>query len=336
MEVTVRCGVIRQVREASQVGDVRRLASRLARELGFDATREGEAAIVASELASNLVKHAQQGEMVLQSDMADQALHLWSLDRGPGMRNVGECFRDGYSTAGSAGTGLGAVRRLSQCCELYSDGEGTVVYVQMGGAGDKAAAVTVAALTIPHPHETVCGDAWAARTMPGGAQIMVTDGLGHGPHAATAAQTAQTVWETDAQERSPLETLQTAHVALRATRGAAMALAWIDIERGQVRYGAVGNISATIASPSLKTRSLVSNNGTVGLEMRRLQEYQYPLKGDDVLIMHSDGIATHWRLDRYPGLLTRHPALIAGVLFRDFRRGRDDATVLVLRRSNNA
>lgn len=323
------------MRDASQVGDVRRLATRLARELGFDQTREGEVAIVASELATNLLKHAKEGEIAVQSDASCGRLHLWSFDRGPGMRNIAECFRDGYSTAGSPGTGLGAIRRLSTRCEIYSDGGGTVVYAQMGGDADLGA-ISFAALTIPHPHETVCGDTWAVRASPNGAKVMMVDGLGHGPHAATASQTAQAVWHTEAQERSPLETLQSAHAALRATRGAAVALAWIDIERGQVRYGAVGNISAAIASLALKTRSLVSNNGTVGLEMRRLQEFQYPMNIDDVLIMHSDGIVTHWQLDRYPGLLARHPALIAGVLFRDCRRGRDDATVLVVKRTARA
>jgi hypothetical protein len=49
--------------------------------------------------------------------------------------------------------------------------------------------------------------------------------------------------------------------------------------------------------------------------------------------MHSDGLLTNWSLDAYPGLLTRHPALIAGVMYRDFRRGRDDVTVLAVRRA---
>ncbi len=52
-----------------------------------------------------------------------------------------------------------------------------------------------------------------------------------------------------------------------------------------------------------------------------------------VVILHSDGIGTSWSLDRYPGLAARHPALIAAILYRDGTRGRDDATVLVLRRS---
>ena len=47
--------------------------------------------------------------------------------------------------------------------------------------------------------------------------------------------------------------------------------------------------------------------------------------------MHSDGLTTHWTLERLPGLAARHPSLIAGVLYRDFKRGRDDVTVVVAR-----
>ena len=49
--------------------------------------------------------------------------------------------------------------------------------------------------------------------------------------------------------------------------------------------------------------------------------------------MHSDGVKTHWTLEDYPGLVRRHPGLVAGLLFRDFRRERDDATVIVARHS---
>jgi hypothetical protein len=46
--------------------------------------------------------------------------------------------------------------------------------------------------------------------------------------------------------------------------------------------------------------------------------------------MHSDGISARWRLEAYEGLADAHPALIAGIIYRDFGRPRDDATVLVL------
>ena len=79
------------------------------------------------------------------------------------------------------------------------------------------------------------------------------------------------------------------------------------------------------------TRSVVSHHGTAGGAARRIQEFTYPWKGGDILVLHSDGLGSHWTLAGYPGLAQRHPALIAGVLYRDHRRGRDDTTVVVVR-----
>jgi hypothetical protein len=47
--------------------------------------------------------------------------------------------------------------------------------------------------------------------------------------------------------------------------------------------------------------------------------------------MHSDGLSSSWKFDRYPGLSRAHPTLAAAVLFRDFWRRRDDVTVLISR-----
>ena len=76
---------------------------------------------------------------------------------------------------------------------------------------------------------------------------------------------------------------------------------------------------------------MVSHNGTVGHVTRKVQEFVYPWLPGALVIMHSDGLGTQWSLERYPGLALRDPALIAGVLYRDFQRGRDDVTVLVAR-----
>jgi hypothetical protein len=65
--------------------------------------------------------------------------------------------------------------------------------------------------------------------------------------------------------------------------------------------------------------------------MRRLQEFTYEWPPSSLIILHSDGLTTHWALDRYAGLASRRPDVIAGVLYRDFRRVRDDATVVVAR-----
>ena len=80
-----------------------------------------------------------------------------------------------------------------------------------------------------------------------------------------------------------------------------------------------------------QTRSMVSYNGTVGHMMPKVAECVYPWSQQSLLIMHSDGLAAQWNLNHYPGLATRHPALIAAVLYRDFKRTRDDITVIVVK-----
>ena len=99
------------VSEASQIGEARREAAQLAADLGFDEAGAGRAALVANELASNLVKHAGGGEVLL--DGSTQGLDVLAIDRGPGIANLKACMADGYSTAGTLGHGLGAVKRLA-------------------------------------------------------------------------------------------------------------------------------------------------------------------------------------------------------------------------------
>jgi serine phosphatase RsbU (regulator of sigma subunit) len=181
------------------------------------------------------------------------------------------------------------------------------------------------------PGEESCGDSWAADVRPGRSVVTVVDGLGHGPDAAEAARMAIRIFQANAAE-PPARIIERMHDALRSSRGAAVAVAEIDTERGSILYAGVGNISGVVVS-GRETRSLVSHSGTVGHQLHRLQEFPYPWPEDALLVMHSDGVTQRWELDRYPGLASRDPALVAGVLYRDFTRGRDDTTVLVARRT---
>jgi hypothetical protein len=122
------------------------------------------------------------------------------------------------------------------------------------------------------------------------------------------------------------------HAALRSTRGAAVAVAEIDERAGQLRFVGVGNIACSVTA-NTGTRSVASMAGIVGHEMRRINEFTLPFESGATLLAHSDGINTRWKLDQYPGIRPRHPALLAGLMYRDHVRGRDDASVLVARRS---
>jgi hypothetical protein len=124
--------------------------------------------------------------------------------------------------------------------------------------------------------------------------------------------------------------MQRMHLALRGTRGAAVAVAEINVNACELRFTGVGNIAGSILHEGT-SRGVISHNGIVGHEMRKVQEFSYPFPSGALLIMHSDGLASHWRLDQYAGLAQRHPALIAGVLYRDHKRPRDDVTVLAVR-----
>src|SRR5262245_37509821 len=110
------------IHESSQVGEARRTVSATARGRGLPETIIDKLAIVVTEMASNLVKHTEGGHLLVQpiEQQGVAGLELLTLDRGPGMRNLAECLRDGYSTAGSRGEGLGAIRRLADLFDVYS------------------------------------------------------------------------------------------------------------------------------------------------------------------------------------------------------------------------
>ena len=319
--------------DATAAGEARRAASALAGRLGFDETERGKVALVATEAATNLHKHARRGVIVLQGleDGPRGGVDVLALDAGPGMTDVGRCLADGYSTAGSPGTGLGAMARLSASFEIYSlPGDGTAALARLwsspGAAGPQFGAVS-----LPLAGEEACGDHWAIEQEGGRTLVLVVDGLGHGPQAAEAAREAVRSFGKTAA-LGPAEIIRAAHAALRSTRGAALAVARLDVERGEVRYAGVGNIAGVVlGAGEERTTSMVSHNGTVGHTIRKVQEFTYPWSRGSLLIMHSDGLATHWQPGRYAGLAAAHPGLVAGVLYRDHARGRDDVTVVAVR-----
>ncbi|MFN8489364.1 MAG: ATP-binding SpoIIE family protein phosphatase [Caldilineaceae bacterium] len=325
------------ITEASQTAEARRAISELARTLGFNETDTGKVALVVTEAATNLLKHAKQGQLIVRAieRAGIPGLELLALDRGPGITNVNKALQDGYSTTGSSGTGLGAMMRLAAEFDLYSQvGGGTALLTRFWLKPLPAAiteGVQVGVVSLPKAGEQVCGDQWAVQPQRDRCLLVVADGLGHGPEAAKAAQAAvQTLAMPTALP--PTALMEDAHRALRSTRGAAVALVELQWPQQLVRFVGIGNISALVLDGANR-RHLVSHNGIVGHEMRKLQEFTTPWNDGALLILHSDGLATHWNLTDYAGLTTHDPSLIAGVLYRDFTRGRDDVTVVVVKQA---
>lgn len=320
--------------ESSQVGQARRASAGFAALLGFDESRQGVLTLLITEIANNLVRHAVRGELFLRSLEEGERLgiEILAVDQGPGMASVSQSMQDGFSTAGTPGNGLGAIKRMADRVEIYSTvGEGTALVVQLWAqpspGGRTEGLLEIGAISRPKPGQEVCGDSWAVEQRPGRTRIFLADGLGHGPEAAQASQEAVLAFRKQAGRR-PKEALEAIHAAISGTRGVAAALAEIDFERREVAFAGVGNIAGTVYTP-VQSQSMVSHNGIVGHQVRKVQEFVYPWPAQALLILHSDGVSHRWRLDTYAGLTVRPPALIAGVLYRDFQRQNDDSTLLV-------
>jgi anti-sigma regulatory factor (Ser/Thr protein kinase) len=323
------------VTEVSQVGEARRFASDLAAQNGFSEEDAGRVALVATELATNLIKHGSGGELLISwfDDRTGSGIECIAVDKGSGMANVDAAMRDGYSTAGTAGTGLGAVIRGSQVVDIYSRPQGgTVVLARLHqGQPDPTKHLPTAisgVVCLPKAGEEVCGDDWCLKSRAGGVSFIVADGLGHGPDAAKASKAAVDTF-LDEPQRPVEQALIQIHKDLGRTRGAAVAIGDLDLARGSVEFAGVGNIAGLLVGDG-RNRRMMSHNGTAGLVAKRIQALTYPMSAVHLIILASDGLATNWSLSAYAGLGERHPALIAAVLYRDFGNRRDDVTVLVI------
>lgn len=325
------------VEDRSQVGEARRVAMTAAAEAGLGENVRSDVGIVATEAATNIVLHAGKGELLVRrlEGPHGPGLELLCVDKGPGMPDVEACLRDGVSRKGTMGGGFGAMHRLASVFAVFSaPGKGTALVARFWSrpsAAGNGQAPAIGGLAVPVRGEKACGDAWTTVDSTTGTAIMLADGLGHGPLAAEASNTAVRIFREQVAIH-PERVLDVMHAGLRSTRGAAVSVAVVDRHRREIRYAGVGNINGAIVSEQ-GARSLFSHNGTVGHQMRKVQEFVYPWTHGALLVLHSDGLGTHWKLEQYPGLYREDPAIIAGILYRDHARPRDDSSVVVCRLS---
>lgn len=315
------------ITDRSSVGEARRAAISAAQLLGFDEERRSNIGIVATEAANNTLLHAGRGDfLICPSKNAIAAwLDLIALDSGPGIRYIGRAMEDGYSTIGTAGQGLGAIKRLSDASSLYSStGKGTANWsrFEIGSASNSGV------VCLPVREENIPGDSFLIQTSGRNSIYMMVDGLGHGAGASEAADEAVKSVAGFLDQR-PSEMIKRAHEALKSTRGAAMAVAVVNTEAWTLTYAGVGNISAILVNGA-SSKNLVSQNGTVGAVLPRIvHEYGSAIGPNTMLVMFSDGLTSKTNPNIYVGFQNRHPMLLAGLLSRDFRRLRDDATAIV-------
>lgn len=323
------------IEDLSFVGEARRHVARLAAERAWPEHDAARAALVATELGTNLAKHAQAGQLLVAARDALGDIELIAVDRGPGMPDLARSMRDGFSTTATAGTGLGAIARQSEGFDLHSlPGMGTVCLARVRpstgtavAAPARADAFDWGAVCVPVRGETACGDAWMLAFDGRRAAALLADGLGHGPEAQVAAQAA-----LDGFASRPFDdgaaTMQSVHERLRTTRGAAVFGLWM--EGDSLRYTGAGNVAGRLVSGTAD-KALATAHGTLGLQVRRFDMTPATRPPHALALLHSDGVQTRWPGAALAPLLAREPTLLAARIFADHARGRDDACVVALR-----
>lgn len=321
-----------KVEDPSQIGVVRRFAMSLADDFSFDEEQKGRLGIVINELCTNLLHHARHGDILVRPIQYQNfsAIEILAVDRGPGIKNISESMVDGYSSSSTPGNGLGAIRRQSDVFDIYSiEGQGTVVLSIVNQIRNQQPSdqMQFGIICIPIDGERESGDAWEFHIERNCLQVMVADGLGHGLLAHEASTRALEIFSANRNQPLPL-LMELVHQGLKSTRGAAVSIAKLNFETGILDFIGVGNIRCLLLEQE-KMKTLVCQSGTAGLQIRLAKLFSLPWTKTNLLILHSDGINTRWDLNNYQGLLTRHPSIIAAVLYRDANRNSDDVTVFI-------
>ena len=285
--------------------------------------------LAVTEAASNLHKHANRGSMLLRITRAGETpgIEMVTIDGGPGLRDAGAAMRDGHSSSGTLGIGLGAIARLADFCDLYSvAGHGTVLVARFwpepGSSPDSCGG-----LARPIEGEAECGDLFAVEESEGTLTGVLCDGLGHGPLAAIAATEAVRA-VLDGPAGDPAAAVARAHGRMGRTRGGALAV--VQVTGRLVRFCGLGNIAAVILANGTR-KSMLSVPGIAGHQARAIRQFEYDAPPGAAVILHSDGLSSRWSPDSVPGVTGRDPLVAAAALLAEAGTHRDDASVLVLK-----
>ena len=319
-----------RVEDPSAAAACRSAAVALARRLEFPAARTDQLTLAVTEAATNLHKHASQGSMLLRiaRQEGSPGIEMVTIDAGPGFRDATAALRDGHSTSGTLGIGLGAIRRLADFCDLYSvAGKGTALVARFWPTPRPAAAAPYAGLVRPITGETECGDVFGAVETDGQLTGVLCDGLGHGPLAASAAMEAVAA-VLDEPAGEPAVLIERAHRRMARTRGGAVAV--VQVTGQVVWFAGLGNIAATILAEGAR-KGMLSVPGIAGHQARTIRQFEYAAPPGAAVVLHSDGISSRWEPAALPGLNARDPLVVAATLLAQAGSRRDDAGVLVLK-----
>ncbi len=302
--------------------------------LSFSENRLGEVDIVVAELLSNLAKYARNGRLLVKlvTEGTTRGIEIISIDEGPGITDVAKVMGDGYSTSNTLGHGLGSVKRLSDQFQVYSLKDwGTIILTRLFVTPVKIIAnsgICIRSIVIPKPGETACGDGFYQKVSKEKVKLMLGDGLGHGPEAALAVQTAMEAFKI-CPDDDPCEIIKFINASVRKTRGLVATVAIYDAKTKEWLLCGIGNIATRMQSAT-GTKSHIAYNGIIGMNLpRTLNNMRIVSERNQYLIFCSDGIKTKWEISRWPGILRYDPSILAAAIYKDHARHTDDMSVAI-------
>lgn len=302
----------------------------------FSKIRVAEIDIVVSEITSNLIKHAQRGELLYRLSIQDEepVFELICMDNGSGIRDLSHSIKDGVSSKNTLGQGLGSILRLSNLAQFYSLPDwGTVVYTIFYNNLHHVVPnkkIQSRILNVSFPGEKVSGDGVGIKEYQDKTLLMIGDGLGHGIPAKEAIDKANACFKASTSS-DPATILREIHAGVKYTRGLVATIALIDHHTKQWQLCGVGNISAKLQK-GIEYKNYIANNGVIGMNIpNRLENTNYALEKLQMMIFCSDGIKTRWDIIKYPGILKYDPMLLAAVLYKDHGRKTDDMTIVIVK-----
>jgi len=310
--------------------------SKIGQSVGLPAKRLAELDLVVSEIATNLLKHAGGGEIIVRplTDENAKGIEILSIDKGPGMADPAKMIEDGVSTTKTLGHGLGSIKRLSDHFQLYSlKGWGTVLLSRLfvtPASSPVSSRMGVYPIVLCKPGETLCGDSYATKANPYFIKVILADGLGHGPLANVASQKACEAFKKSVFN-SPNDIIGDIHRHVKDTRGLVATVAVYDITHKVWKICGVGNISTRLCN-AITSKTHVPYNGILGLNISsRIDSQVIENETGSYLVLCSDGISTRWETSRHTSVFKYDLSILSAVIYRDYARHSDDMSVVVVK-----
>lgn len=335
-----------KINDSWDIGHTRRYIVEESRKLGFNSIELGEISIVINELCTNFIKHkAVDGTLIFnilnESDRV--GIEITARDKGPGIEDIDNSIKDGISSKGTMGGGIGALKRLMDSFEIYSNCvSGKSIHSQLESIGTliilkKWASnkfkhdtddVKVSLLSTPCAGAEANGDYYYIKKFKDRCIFAVIDGIGHGEEASSASKLASKII-ADNTHKSIEHILMAVNKGLINTRGVVAGIVVIDTLKKEFEYAAVGNIDFRYILNGTTERFVYSNGFLGRYSHCKIKVHRKIYEKNSVITMCTDGISNKWDYSSYLNIDLNNPALLCNLILKDFGKSIDDATILV-------